>query len=287
MRAGGRTPRSAERLTRLAQYLGLAQAPASPLTRLQHSYRMHVEVFLTSANVHEEDVRDRTVVVIDVLRASSTIVTALQHGARAVVPVQDMVEASKIAQNLDPSVYLLGGERGGKKIDGYHLGNSPAEYEESVVEGRDVILNTTNGTKALTRSRVASHMVVGCFLNAARVVEAVQAAGLDVALVCAGQNNRISLEDTLCAGLLLHHLWEGQEPDTATDTAHIAFTQYLHDQDDLLGAMRRSANARRLLAQGEGADVDYCLQIDQLPVLPYYKDSRLVLIDRIASSSAA
>ncbi len=248
---------------------------------------MHVEVFLTSANVDEDDVRDRTVVVIDVLRASSTIVTALSNGARAVVPVPDMAEAGRIAQNLDPSTYLLGGERGGKKIEGYHLGNSPAEYTADRVEGRDVILNTTNGTRALMRARGAARLFVGCFLNASRVVEAVRALGRDLTIICAGRNHRISLEDTLCAGLLLHRLWEGAEPPAATDTAHLAFTQYLHDRDDPMAALRHSANARRLLDGDEGDDVAYCLQIDHVPVLPQYRDSRLVLAGNAARVSAA
>ncbi len=248
---------------------------------------MHVEVYLTSASVEEEHVRGRTVVVVDVLRASSTIVTALQNGARSVVPVRDMADASRIAQHLDPSIYLLAGERGGKKIDGYHLGNSPAEYGAEVVRGRDVILNTTNGTRALMRAREAEHLLVGCFLNAARVVEAVRALGREAVILCAGRSNRISLEDTLCAGLLLHRLWDGAEPPRATDTAHVAFTQYLHDRADPMAALRRSANAHCLIENGDGSDLAYCLQIDHLPILPYYKDNRLVLFDKVAPAAAS
>src|SRR5690554_8168138 len=103
---------------------------------------MKVEVFLSSWNLDEEDVRGRTVIVIDVLRACSTIVTALNNGARSVVPVLDMAEAGKIASNLDQQSYLLGGERDGQKIEGYHFGNSPLEYTPSAVRDRTVILNT-------------------------------------------------------------------------------------------------------------------------------------------------
>ena len=240
---------------------------------------MNVEVFLTSVHLEHEDLRDRTVVVIDVLRACSTIVTALHHGARAVVPVADMAQAGRIAQNLDPSVYVLGGERSGRKIEGYHLGNSPQEYTRERVEGRDVILNTTNGTTALDRARSAQHLVAGCFLNADRVVDFIREQGRDVALVCAGRNNRLSLEDTLCAGLLLHRLWNGREPDAdaMTDTSHVAFSQYLRDHGNLEAALRHSCNARHLTAMGLEADVAYCLRTNALPVLPYYKDSRLTL----------
>lgn len=247
---------------------------------------MDVEVFLTSAAVEEDDVKGRTVIVIDVLRACSTITTALNNGARAVVPVLDMAQAGKIASNLDSSMYRLGGERGGKKIEGYHLGNSPFEYTTEEVEGRDVILNTTNGTKALTRARGAKHLIAGCLLNASRVIDFVREANTDVTIICAGRQDRISLEDTLCAGLLLSRLWEDREPEVTSDAAHTAYTQYLHDRNDLEALLKRCNHARHLIESGFEEDVDYCLQIDTLPVLPYYEDSRLVLYDQVTASSS-
>ena len=238
---------------------------------------MNVEVFLTSSNVTEEDIKGRTVIVIDVLRASSTIATALSNGARSVIAVPDMAQAGKIASNLDQSSYLLGGERGAEKIEGYHLGNSPLEYTPEVVKGRTIILNTSNGTAAIASAPSADHLVVGCLLNAKRVVEFVRKAGLDVAIICAGSRNRVSLEDTLCAGLMLHRLWEGEEPGLVSDTAHIAFTQYGNDQHHLQNALRRCNHAQWLASKGFAEDVDYCLRIDALPVLPYYDDNHLVL----------
>ena len=240
---------------------------------------MNVEVFLTSANVSEEDVKDKSVIVIDVLRASSTIATALSNGARAVVPAQDMAEAGKIASNMDHRSFLMGGEKGGEKIEGYHLGNSPLEYVGDTVQDRTIIFNTTNGTRAIGRARSADHLLVGCFLNAARVVQFVEQSDKDVVIICAGWRNRVSLEDTLCAGLMLDRLWRGQEPDRVSDTAHVAYSQYRHDHDRLDRALRRAHHARWLTERGHGADVDYCFQLDVLPVLPVYDDSRLVLLE--------
>jgi 2-phosphosulfolactate phosphatase len=236
---------------------------------------MNDEVFITSETVEDADLTGRTVVVIDVLRACSTIVTALANGARAVLPVTDMTEAGRIASNLDRDVYRLGGEQGGEKIEGYDLGNSPHDYTRETVEERDVILNTSNGTLALARAQSADELLVGCFLNAERVVERVRAAGRDVTLVCAGQSGRISLEDTLCAGLLLHRLWGGDEPTVTTDTAHVAFSQYVRDRDDVAGALRRSDNARRLADLGAEEDVRYCMDVDALPLLPRFSENRL------------
>jgi len=246
---------------------------------------MKAEVFLTSSTVTEDDVKGRTVIVIDVLRASSTIATALNNWARAIVPVADTGSATKIASNLDQSSYLLGGERGGIKIQGYHLGNSPLEYTQEAIEGRTIIFTTTNGTVAISRARGAEHLVVGSFLNAQRVVDFVRQIGLDVTIICAGWRNRVSLEDTLCAGLLLHRLWEGREPDLVSDSAHIAFSQYVHDQHNLDAALRRSNHAQWLMANGYADDVDYCLQTDVLPVLPYYKENRLVLYKEYEQAS--
>lgn len=240
---------------------------------------MEVEVFLTSSVVTEEDVKGRTVVVIDVLRASSTIATALANGARAIVPVPDMAEAGKLASNLDPSSFLLGGERGGEKIEGYHLGNSPLEYSRRTVSERTIIYNTTNGTVAIGQARQAQHLVVGSFLNASRIVEFVQEKELDVAVICAGWRNRVALEDTLCAGLILSRLWNDTEPVLCSDTAHIAFTQYQNDRHAISEALRRCNHAQWLAARGYEEDVEYCLQIDKLPVLPYFDDSRLVLYE--------
>ena len=245
------------------------------------SIPMDVEVFLTHGNVSEDDVRDRCAVVIDVLRACSTITTALHHDARAVMPVPDMAEASRLAANLDPEVYRLGGERNAEKIDGYHLGNSPMEYSSDAVENRDVILNTTNGTKALSRARTAEHLVAGCFLNVTRVVEFLEEAGLDVAIICSGRQNRLSLEDTLCAGMILSKLWNGRVPDTATDSSRTAYTLFDTERAQIQQTLRRATHAQRLMAQGYEADVDYCYDLDTLPVLPYYTDSRLVLYDRL------
>ncbi|SHK96144.1 2-phosphosulfolactate phosphatase [Rhodothermus profundi] len=248
---------------------------------------MNVEVFLTGHQVGEEDVEGRTVVVIDVLRASSTIITALANGARAVIPVADMDQAGKIAMNLDPSTYLLGGERDGDRIDGYHLGNSPLEYTPDVVQGKTIILNTTNGTRTIWNARSAQHLVIGSFLNADQVVQFIRKAKLDVTIICAGRNNRVALDDTLCAGLILYRLWEGQEPEHVSDAAHIALTQYLHDRDRLAHALRHSNHARWLSAKGYGADVEYCLQLDVCSVLPYYRENRLVVHKQQKPSESA
>ena len=128
-----------------------------PLTLRFHpsALRMNVEVFFTANSPSEDDLRGTTVVAIDVLRACSTIVTALANGAKAVIPVSDMVQAGRLAANLDADTGLLGGERGGKRIDGFQVGNSPAEYTPEAVHDRTVVLTTTNGTQTIAQAKQA------------------------------------------------------------------------------------------------------------------------------------
>jgi 2-phosphosulfolactate phosphatase len=139
-------------------------------------------------------------------------------------------------------------------------------------------INTTNGTSAIQRCEQAAHIVVGSFLNASRVVEFVRQLDVDISIVCAGWRNRVSLEDTLCAGLILYELCDGQEPEDRTDTAHIAFTQYSNDRDNLEASVRRSGHGKRLARLGREADVDFCVRQNAVPVLPYLDENQLVLL---------
>ncbi len=243
---------------------------------------MHVDVVLTPRALDDNALTGRLVVVVDVLRACSTITTALAHGARAVVPVGDMTEAGRIAAALDPETSLLGGERGGKPIDGYRAGNSPLEYEPEVVAGRTVVLNTTNGTGAFVAARRAAEAVACCFLNVSRTADYLRGrmradAPPEVVILCAGEEGHVTLEDVLCAGFLLDRLWGDAVPERISDGAHIALTQYRHDARRLALAILGCAHTQHLIALGYGDDVAYCAQLDAFPVLPRYRDSRLVL----------
>ncbi len=239
---------------------------------------MNVEVFLTPAGLRSEDVRGRAVVVVDVLRACTTVVTALANGARGVIPVADMAEAGKIASNLDPASFLLGGERDAIRIEGYHLGNSPDEYRAETVAGRTIILNTTNGSGAFVAARGSALLLAGALVNAQATVEALRAADLDVTIVCSGWKGRVSLEDTLCAGLLVHRLSDGQLAGDASDTVRIALRQYQGEAHALGEALRQSTHARRLVEAGFEADIATAAGVDTLPLVPVLRDNCLVAL---------
>lgn len=229
---------------------------------------MHdLDVFISAHSFSEEDVRDKTVVMIDVLRASSTITVALGNGAKGVIPVADMDAARRLTENTNGNNYLLSGEQNGIQIEGYHLTNSPIAHAAEVVRGRTVILNTTNGTKALHKSRMASEVLVGSFLNLDTVVNHLKQIQNSVVLVCAGWRGRLALEDLLCAGNIISEL-NRKIANTGTDGAKVAFGLFEKFGDDIEQAVKSSNYTERLKDIVSEDDVTFCSQRSITQVLP-------------------
>src|SRR5579863_786881 len=200
-----------------------------------------------------DELRGGAAVVIDVLRATSTIVHALAAGATSVVPCGEIEEARRIAAQCPVGTYLLGGERGGRKIKGFDLGNSPSEYVRTVVSGKKVIFTTTNGTQALIRAKEARRVLVGAMSNLGAVVEHLANESGPVHLVCSGTERRVTLEDVLCAGAIAHWLELADErADTDDDATQLAVGLYQscgHDYDRghtdcILALLRKSQIGR-------------------------------------------
>lgn len=230
---------------------------------------MLVDVTLTADTVEGRDVDGRTAVVIDVLRASSTVVTALANGCREVIPVATPEEAFAFKQ-VDTAGYLLGGERGAVKIPGFDLGNSPSEYTREVVGGRGVVLTTTNGTKTLLRVSGAERVLVGCFLNAAAVARSV-AAGPGLVLACAGTKGRFSLEDFAAAGAILAELpGDGLENSDLAMAALATYRQLL-DSQGLVDTLSRTGHGKDLDRLGFTEDITYCAKVNMWDVVPEYR----------------
>lgn len=230
-----------------------------------------LEVFSAATSFQEDELRDKTAVMIDVLRASSTIVTAIGNGAKGVIPVGDMGAGSKISQSMDSANMLLCGEKDGEKIEGYDLGNSPLEYTPEVVQGKTIILNTTNGTKALMRSSLAKDIVVGSFINLKSIVNYLQDKE-EIVLVCAGWRGRLSLEDLLCAGNIIAELTGDSLPDGALDGAKVAFGLYEKFGDDIEETIKSSNHAGRLQGIVGSGDLSYCSTVSKMDVLPVMQE---------------
>lgn len=238
-----------------------------------------IDVFYSLHSFQEDELRDKTVVIIDVLRASSTIVTAFMNGAKAIIPVGDMGEASKIAQNVDSDNYLLCGEKDGQRIEGYDLGNSPLEYTQELVKDKTLIFNTTNGTKAIKKSLGSSKTYIASFLNVSAIVEELKAQENDIVLVCAGWKGRLAFEDMLLAGNIIHLLNNGQLTDDSRDGAKVAFGLFDKYGDDISTVIHQSNHAMRLKDIIESGDIDYCCQVDITKILPRLKEGMITLSD--------
>jgi 2-phosphosulfolactate phosphatase len=209
----------------------------------------------------QRDLAQATAVVFDILRATSTMVTALAHGAAAMRPVRTIEEAWDLKQKHP--VALLGGERHGDIIPGFDLGNSPLEYGENV-RGREIISTTTNGTVALRAVAHACSVQAGSLLNIAAIAASLseRAAGA-ILLVCAGTFREAALEDILAAGMLISML-----PRRAlSDSAQVALALYRQEQHDLPAALYRSRNGQALLAKSRETEVDWCARTSLFPLL--------------------
>ena len=243
---------------------------------------MNAEVILTPAEVATLPQRDlvaSTCVVFDVLRATSTILTALASGARRVYPVRTIEEARRLREDRLPDV-LLGGERHGVKIEGFDLGNSPREYTREAVEDRDIITTTTNGTVALQACSHAGEVLAGALLNLAALTDYLCRRNRPIEhllLICAGTDVRFALEDGFAVGALLARLRDAGSLSSSNDAALAMLAFFQASAEDPGNALRSSENGQRLLrSEALAADVAWCAQTDALPWIAYVHAGALV-----------
>jgi len=217
----------------------------------------------------DDPMEEVTAVVIDVLRATSTIATALAHGAAYVDARADVADAFATRASLEREGEkpVLGGERESHKVPGFDLGNSPLEYTPARVSGRPIVLCTSNGTAALVRCRGAGRVFAAGFVNAAATVAALVKSAAPVTLCCAGEGGAPSLEDACCAGLIATLLLAAQ-PYEADDATAIACLCWRAHKKDVARLLRTCRHGRQLHNLGFGEDLTLCSRIDAfaLPV---------------------
>lgn len=228
-----------------------------------------IEAVSLPDHLADGQLRGRVAVVIDVLRATTTIGAALEHGARCVVPVASVEGARETAEQREGSV--LCGERGGVRPEGFQLGNSPLEYTRDAVEGRLCVLSTTNGTRAIHMARDADEVLIGSITNAGALCAYLRSLGSDVVLVCSGTDGRVSLEDCLGAGLIVDRL--GYSGDDSAVLMRDAYLGGNARHGGLVGAIGASYHARRLVDLGFVDDVRYCASIDSCGAVPRFDAS--------------
>lgn len=235
---------------------------------------MTIQVFLTPGEVDPAAVVDATVVVVDVVRATTSMVEAMANGARAIYPTSSTEEAVRLASSLGRDETILCGESRGLKVEGFDLGNSPAEFAREVVEGKRLVMSTTNGTVALNRVHEAVRVVVGAFTNLGAVAAAV-ADDPHVVVVCAGRQGRFALDDALCAG----HLLRRMAGDRAMNDGARAVWELAGVLEPDAATLAPTEAGVAVTALGLEADLQICAQVDRHAVVPELRDQALVLVE--------
>jgi len=233
--------------------------------------KIHVVPFAKA--IAETEIKDKTVIIIDVLRATSVMITALSNGAREIIPALTIEESYSNAQLFNRKNVLLCGERDAKKIEGFDLGNSPLEFTPETVKSKTLILTTSNGTKAMNACQNAKEVLNAAFLNVEAGVEKVKQFD-ELILVCSGTNGKFSLDDGMCAALIIEQLAKSKTVKT-DDLGEILFESWRRSDKNLKDVLKNCFHLNYLLNNGYKKDVDYCLQLNSHNIVPVFNEGKI------------
>jgi 2-phosphosulfolactate phosphatase len=240
------------------------------------SHKPFLHTSLSPALVHLYDLSNSIVVIIDVLRATSTIATALYNGAKCVIPVDSVSRCIELGRQIEG---ITAGERDGKVAEGLLNGNSPFEYPREIIEGKTLVLTTTNGTRLLhiALEKGAKEIITGSFSNVSAVCEHIIEMKRNVILGCAAWKDKVNMEDTLFAGAIIANVRKNFEINC--DSSHMAEAMYEKGKKDLFTFIKKNnaSHYHRLMKFGLEKDIRYCLTADEANVLPVYSDGKLIV----------
>lgn len=229
-----------------------------------------IDICLSPELIHLYPVKERAVVVIDILRATSCMTTAFAHGVAGIRPFASLDDCLLMKKQG----YYTAGERDGKKVDGFDLGNSPFEYMDPALKGKRIAFTTTNGTQAIAKSIGAPEILVGSFLNLTALTDHLADVTHDILLVCAGWKGKVNLEDTLFAGAVVEKLKAIATP--SCDAPLIAQRLYLQSRTNMVDYLQDSSHVKRLARLNIQKDIEFCLTADQYNVVPRLAGAELV-----------
>lgn len=236
---------------------------------------MKLRVLFSPANTDDLYFTRKTTVIIDVLRASTTILEALKNGAKDIIPVSTVEFAVKISGGMFGGQTLLGGERNTKKIEGFALGNSPIEYKKEIVSGKSIVFYSTNGTRAIVKAKFSKNLIICAFSNLKAVAQHLINLDEDCVILCAGNNNLFSLEDSVCAGALIDQIIKIKKDVELSDAARGALALNNSFGNDKLTILKESEHGKLLLKNGFENDLDLCSKLNTNDVVAYYTNSVL------------
>ena len=230
-----------------------------------------IDVCLSPELIHLYNVVDYSVVVVDILRATSCMTTAFAHGVSHIIPFANLEECLL----MKTKGYYTAGERNGEKVEEFDLGNSPFEYMDEKLIGKQIAFTTTNGTQAIVKSKEAKEILIGSFLNLSTVTEYLKTTPNNILIVCAGWKGKVNLEDSLFAGALVEMLKEHAEPDCDAPLA----AQHLYNlaKGNMVSFLRNSSHVKRLNRLNILKDIEFCLTPNQYAVLPKLNNGKLTL----------
>ncbi|MCY6355276.1 2-phosphosulfolactate phosphatase family protein [Clostridium sp. ZS2-4] len=234
---------------------------------------MKIDIIISNEDIKEEKIKDKTVIIVDMLRATSVIVTALKNGCREVIPVVDIEEAKAIVKDNREN-YVLGGERNAIKIEGFDFSNSPLEYKEDIAKDKILVMTTTNGTKAINKAVSARSMLIGALINAEAVAKRAVELNNDVVVINAGTYGEFSIDDFICSGYIVDCIIKL----AAVKLSDIAVTaHYIYEQNqDILSFIKKAKHYNTLIKLGLEKDLEYCCQKDIIDMVPEFKDGKIV-----------
>lgn len=229
---------------------------------------MKVDIIFTADEVSQEKTEGKICVVTDVLRATSVMITALHNGAEKIFPFKDIKTIQERCENLKNIIKC--GERNALKIDRFDLGNSPLEFTKEKVFGKDIYMSTTNGTKAVENSLSAEKIIICSFLNIKSVSEKLLEYKKDVVIVCAGTNGKFSLDDTLCAGLIIKEMQKHTE--IQMNDVLLAAVRISESHENIKDILKGSTHYERLLSLGFEKDMEHIFSLNKYSIVPEYKN---------------
>ena len=241
---------------------------------------MKLNVYAIPDNVADKELKDKTVVIIDLFRATSTMLAALANGCKEIVPSAEIEEVIKMSKNYEKDSYLLCGERNIQAIDGFHLSNSPLEYTTEKVSGKTLLMTTTNGTQVFKRVSDANEVLICSLTYVDAVAEYIAEHQNDVAFICAGTDGQFTTDDVVTAGAVIHRLTNKVENLKLGDLAEAARILYQHSTNDSHGLLKNSTHYGRLMDAGLEKDIEYCLTLNAAPVIGIYKDGIVKIYDK-------
>lgn len=233
---------------------------------------MKIDVMISADDINREKIKNKNVVVIDMLRATSVIITAISNGCSSVIPVLTVDEAKSIVKE-NRAKYLLGGERNAVKIEGFDFSNSPLEYDKNIVNGKRLVMTTSNGTRAIKASTDAKNVLMGAMINAKAVAKKLVELNDDVVIVNAGTYGEFSIDDFICGGYIINCILEEVEAKLS-DIATTAYYIY-KSNPDVISFIKHANHYKTIQRLGLKDDLEYCCKRDIVDIVPVYEEGKI------------